>query len=51
MKPPILMDFPESFETERVSIRSQLPDEPGTDGEPREILIYAMTREHREASG
>ena len=25
MKPPILMDFPESFETERLSIRSPLP--------------------------
>jgi hypothetical protein len=32
MKPPILMDF---------------PGELGTDGEPRDILIY----EHREASG
>jgi hypothetical protein len=51
MKPPILMDFPESFETERLSIRSPLPDELGTEGEPRDILIYAMTREHREASG
>jgi hypothetical protein len=51
MKPPILMDFPESFETERLSIRSPLPDELGTDGEPRCILIYAMTPEHRKASG
>ena len=25
MKPPILMDFPESFETERLVIRSPLP--------------------------
>lgn len=25
MKPPILMDFPESFETERLLIRSPLP--------------------------
>jgi RimJ/RimL family protein N-acetyltransferase len=25
MKPPILLDFPESFETERLSIRSPLP--------------------------
>ncbi|MCD6054123.1 MAG: hypothetical protein K0Q96_1315 [Rubrobacteraceae bacterium] len=48
MKPPTLMDFPESFETERLC---PLPDELGTDGEPRDILIYAMTREHQEASG
>jgi RimJ/RimL family protein N-acetyltransferase len=26
-------------------------NEVGTDGEPRDILIYAMTPEHREASG
>jgi hypothetical protein len=51
MKPPILMDFPESFETQRLTIRSPLPGELGPDGEPRDILIFAMTREHREASG
>jgi hypothetical protein len=49
MKPPILMDFPESFETERLSSRSPLPGELGTDGEPRDILI--LIYEHREASG
>jgi RimJ/RimL family protein N-acetyltransferase len=26
-------------------------NEVGTDGEPRDILIYAMTPEHRKASG
>jgi hypothetical protein len=41
------MDFPESFQAERLSSWSPLPGEFGTDGEPRDILIY----EHREASG
>ncbi len=39
MKPPILMDFPESFETERLLIRSPLPgDGPGMHAAIRESL-------------
>ena len=40
MKPPILIDFPESFETERLSIRSPLP------GDGREM--HAAVRESIE---
>ena len=40
MKLPILMDFPESFETERLLIRSPLP------GDGREL--YAAVRESIE---
>ncbi len=38
MKPPILIDFPESFETERLSIRNPLP------GDGREMQAAVRTR-------
>ncbi len=53
MKPPILMDFPESFETERLLIRSPLPgDGPEMHAAVRESIEdlspwMAWPKEHR----
>ena len=53
MKPPILVDFPESFETERLLIRSPLPgDGPEVYGAIRESIEelspwMAWPKEHR----
>ena len=49
MKPPILMAFPESFETQRLSIRSPLPGELGIDRRTGDLII-AMARS-TEAAG
>jgi RimJ/RimL family protein N-acetyltransferase len=53
MKPPILVDFPESFETERLAIRSPLPgDGPEVHNAVRESIEelsawMAWPKEHR----
>jgi RimJ/RimL family protein N-acetyltransferase len=56
MKPPILVDFPENFETERLLIRSPLPgDGPEVYGAIRESIEdltrwMAWPKEHRTVS-
>lgn len=44
MRPPILRDFPDGFETEGLLVRSPIPG----DGEPQNTLVFSMILEEYE---